>query len=121
MRISDQQFEAWISEAIDRLPKGFLDKTNNVAFLFADQPTPEQLMKIQLRSGMTLYGLYEGYHQATRKNIGPVLPDRITLFKKSFEDARSEEEARERIYYTIKHEIAHHFGSDEPGARKAGR
>jgi predicted Zn-dependent protease with MMP-like domain len=67
-------------------------------------------------------GLYEGYHQAKRLNIGLVFPDRITLFKKSIESmCRTEEELKKQITSTVRHEIAHHFGSDEMGAQKAGQ
>ena len=74
------------------------------------------------RRGIILLGLYEGYHQSKRLDVGPVFPDRITLFKKPMESiCKTEEELKNQVLKTVRHEIAHHFGSDEKGAQKAGR
>jgi predicted Zn-dependent protease with MMP-like domain len=122
MRASKDQFEKWVAEAIDAVPEKFRKKINNLAFFVEDQPTSEQLKKARLsgRYGVLLLGLYEGYHQAVKLDVGPVLPDRITLFKKPIESLSvTEEDLKKQIFRTVRHEIAHHFGSDEAGARKA--
>lgn len=122
MNISQEQFEKYTQEAIDKLPEDYLKKTNNVAFIVSDYPTLEQKNKIKLKPGYVLFGLYEGYYQSSRRNVGPVLPDRITIFKQAILDEyKTEEAVRQKIFETIKHEIAHHFGSDEIGAGKAGK
>lgn len=124
MQVSKAQFEKWVSEAIEGLPEKFLERINNLAFFVEDQPTDFQLKKAKLlgRRGVVLLGLYEGYHQSKRLDVGPVFPDRITIFKKSIESlSRTEEELKKQITSTVRHEIAHHFGSDEVGAQKAGR
>ncbi len=124
MQVSKVQFEKWVAEAIDNVPEKFQERINNLAFFVEDRPTREQLKKAKLsgRKDVVLLGLYEGYHQSKRLNIGPVFPDKITIFKKPMESfCRTEEELKKQIENTIRHEIAHHFGSDEPGARKAGR
>lgn len=124
MEISKEQFESWVAEAIDSVPEKFREKINNLTFFVEDYPSEEQLKKARLsgRSGVLLLGLYEGYHQSQRLNVGPVFPDRITLFKKSLESlCVAEEDLKKQIFQTVQHEIAHHFGSDEPGARKASR
>jgi predicted Zn-dependent protease with MMP-like domain len=124
MPVSKEQFEKWVAEAIDAVPEKFQEKINNLTFFVEDYPTEEQLKKARLsgRSGVLLLGLYEGYHQSKRLNIGPVFPDRITIFKKPMESlCETEAELKKQIFQTVQHEIAHHFGSDEQGARKAGR
>jgi predicted Zn-dependent protease with MMP-like domain len=124
MRVPKKKFEKWVAEAIDSLPEKFQERINNLAFFIEDYPTEEQLRKVKMenRKGILLFGLYEGYHQSKRLNVGPVFPDRITIFKKSMESlASSEEELKNQIVSTVRHEIAHHFGSDERGARMAGR
>jgi predicted Zn-dependent protease with MMP-like domain len=124
MQVSKDQFERWAAEAIDNVPEKFQERINNLAFFVENHPTKEQLRKAKLlgRKNVVLLGLYEGYHQSKRLNIGPVFPDKITIFKKPIESfCRTEEELKKQIESTIRHEIAHHFGSDEPGAQKAGR
>lgn len=122
MNISQKKFKEWTKEAIDGLPEKYLRWLHNVAFFIEDYPTGEQMKKLKLSPGTVLFGLYEGYHQASRKNLGPVLPDRITIFRKAIESqCATEEEIKNQIAGTIKHEIAHHFGSGEGGAGKAGK
>jgi predicted Zn-dependent protease with MMP-like domain len=122
MEVSKEQFELWVKEAIDNLPEKFLKKLNNVAFMVKDEPTKEQLKKAKLKASHILFGLYEGYLQSRKLNIGPVVPDKITIFRKSIISQHSTKEGiRSQIFKTIKHEIAHHFGSGEEGARKASR
>lgn len=124
MQVSKAKFEKWFAEAVESLPEKFRERMNNLAFFVEDYPTGEQLLKARLPagSGVLLLGLYEGYHQSKRTDVGPVLPDRITLFKKTIESlCRTEKELKNQIFKTVRHEIAHHFGSDEEGARKAGQ
>ena len=122
MEVAQKQFELWVKEAIDNLPEKFLKKLNNVAFIVKDEPTKEQLRKAKLGANHILFGLYEGYLQSRKLNIGPVVPDRVTIFRKSITSQHSTKEGiRSQIFKTIKHEIAHHFGSGENGARKASR
>ena len=120
MKISTEKFNTLVSEAIDSLPEHFQEKINNLAFFVEDFPTKEQLGKVNRKGRHELLGLFEGYIQSSRKNFGVVLPDRITIFQiPMMENCQSEEEIREKIAKVVRHEIAHHFGSDEEGARKA--
>lgn len=121
LNINQQEFEKKVEEALENLPEKFKNKLNNVAIFVEDEPTDEQLNKVKLRRGDLLFGLFEGYAQAKRLNFGPVLPDRITIFRKAIlSQCLNENELKQKIVSTVKHEIAHHFGSDEKGAAKAG-
>ncbi|KKQ13928.1 MAG: hypothetical protein US30_C0007G0040 [Candidatus Moranbacteria bacterium GW2011_GWF2_36_839] len=124
MKVSKQQFEAWVAEAIESVPEKFREKINNLAFFVEDYPTQEQLRRAKLndRKDTLLLGLYEGYHQAKRINVGPVFPDKITIFKNAIESlCQTEKDLQKQISETVWHEIAHHFGSDEAGAQKASK
>jgi predicted Zn-dependent protease with MMP-like domain len=124
MQVPEKQFEKWVAEAIDDVPEKFQEKIHNLVFFVEEYPTKEQLRKARLagRRNVLLLGLYEGYHQSKRLDVGPVFPDRITIFKKSMEKiCRTEEDLKKQVFSTIRHEIAHHFGSDEQGAQQAGR
>jgi len=124
MKVSKQQFEFWVGEAINNVPEKFREKINNLVFFVEDYPTQEQLRNVKLegRKDTLLLGLYEGYHQAKRINVGPVFPDKITIFKNAIESlCQTEKDLQKQILETVWHEIAHHFGSDEVGARKASK
>jgi len=123
MQVSKKQFEKWVAEAIGSVPEKFQNRIHNLVFFVENYPTREQLKKAHLRGkrNILLLGLYEGYHQSKRLDVGPVFPDRITIFKKSIESvSQTEEELEKQVFKTVRHEIAHHFGSDERGAQKAG-
>jgi len=122
MDISQTQFEKIVADVIDNLPPKIHEKINNVAIFVEDFPTDEQLKKVRMRNKFGLFGLFEGYAQAKKVNFGPVLPDRITIFRVPIcTSFTTEAECINQIETTVKHEIAHHFGSDEKGAAKAGR
>ena len=122
MKISREQFEQLVGEVIDNLPEKFKNRLHNVAIFVEDHPTKAQLGKLDKKNQYTLFGLFEGYAQAMRLNFGPVLPDRITIFRQPIcKYCSSEQEVRQKVISTVKHEIAHHFGSGEDGARKASR
>jgi len=122
MQINKQEFEKIVEQAMESLPEKFKGELHNVAIFAEDEPTDEQLSKTKLKRGDILFGLFEGYAQGRKLNFGPVLPDRITIFRKAIlSQSDSAAEIKQKIISTVKHEIAHHFGSDEKGAAKAGR
>lgn len=122
MQISEEEFKILLTEAIDALPENFSRHIYNVAILAEDFPSREQMKKLNIKNNYALFGLFEGFAQAKRLNFGVVPPDKITLFRvpimQSCDDINS---LKKEIFKTLKHEIAHHFGSDELGARKASR
>ena len=117
-----REFEKIIGSALENLPEKFKGRLNNVAIFVEDEPSAEQLIKAKLRRGDLLFGLFEGFAQGRNLNFGPVLPDRITIFRRAIlSQASNSLEVKNKIISTVKHEIAHYFGSDEKGAAKASR
>ena len=110
--LTDEQFDNLITKAMDQLPQEYLEGLNNVAIVQADDPTPEQIEKMNIREGSVLLGLYEGIPLTQRgNNYTFVLPDKITLFKHSIlRVVNTEAELLEQIKRTIWHEIAHYYG-----------
>ena len=110
--LTDEQFDNLITKAMDQLPQEYLEVLNNVAIVQADDPTPEQIEKMNIREGSVLLGLYEGIPLTQRgNNYTFVLPDKITLFKHSIlRVVNTEAELLEQIKRTIWHEIAHYYG-----------
>lgn len=115
MDISDQEFERLIARAMDELPRQYIENMDNVAVVFADEPSPEQSARQGLRKNDLLLGLYEGLPMTARlsSSYSGVLPDKITLFKQPLIKAsHSKSDFYEQIKRTLWHEIAHHYGLD---------
>jgi predicted Zn-dependent protease with MMP-like domain len=111
LSISDAQFQKMIDEALGTLPKEHVEGIKNVAILFEDEPSPQQRIELKLACNQTLLGLYQGVPLAQRQGTQPILPDRITLFKKPML-MRNDTIAglKEEIRHTLWHEIAHYYG-----------
>ena len=99
MRVSMKEFEAAAQAAVDSLPEEFAPYLENTVFI------------IEESSAEGLMGLYEG---AGALAAGEGLPERITLYKRSHEEAvDSMEELVDEVRRTILHEVGHHFGMEE--------
>lgn len=114
MEISDEQFDALITKAMDELPQEYIKGLDNVAILYADEPDDYQKQNAHLHEHSILLGLYEGIPLTKRgTNYTFVLPDKITLFKHSIlQVVNTPEELFEQIKRTLWHEIAHFYGLD---------
>lgn len=111
--VSDEEFQEFIDEALGSIPEDKLPYVKNVAFLFDDEPTPEQRVKLELRNDQSLLGLYEGVPLPQRQGLDTTLPDKITLFKLPLcQSANTVPELKEEIRHTMWHELAHYFGLD---------
>jgi len=115
-----ERFEALVTKALNELPLEFRDRLENVDVVVEDWPTPGQLSRMKLRSHAQLLGLYEGVPQTKRgRHYGMVVPDKITIFQKPIEaKARSDKQIEAEIQRVVRHEIAHHFGTDEETLRR---
>jgi len=114
-----ESFEKLVDEAIRDLPEKIRKIMENVAIVVEDNPTRVQLKSVGVRYNDVLLGLYEGVPQ-TRwgKGFGGNLPDKITIFQQSIESiARSQGEIKDLVRNVVWHEIAHHFGFNEKGAK----
>lgn len=111
--VTDDEFAAIIEDAFEKLPKTHIAAIQNVAIVYADEPTPEQREKLMLRDHETLFGLYEGVPLANRQGMTSYGPDKITIFKLPITGAvASIEQLREEVRHTLWHEVAHYFGLD---------
>ena len=107
-----KRFEWLVARAVDDLPEEFLTRLENIDVVVEDWPTPTQLLRLGLKHGETLLGLYEGVPQTNRgRHYGLVPPDKITIFQRPIEaKCRHEAEITAEIQRVVRHEIAHHFG-----------
>jgi predicted Zn-dependent protease with MMP-like domain len=116
------EFEKYVSEGVELLPKWVRNKIKNVALLVEDAPSLTQRKKQNLRPDQTLLGLYQGIPLTERGayyGTGMTLPDTITIFKEPIENIAGNDPERIRriVADTVWHEFAHHFGMNESMVR----
>lgn len=119
----DDIFEKYVTDAIDHIPKQYVDKMQHVAIIVEDEPTDAQRTKLGLRSCDALFGLYEGVPLTKRGgNTLQIPPDIITIFRHPMTEIFPEPETlKKQIYETLWHETAHFFGLNHDNIHKAKR
>ncbi|MFJ6131538.1 metallopeptidase family protein [Janibacter terrae] len=124
VEISVEDFEAAVSEALDRVPQDLLAMLDNVAFFVEDEPGPDHADPgLTPQDNAELLGIYLGT-PLTERDLGwavGALPDRIVLFRGPLSRMCADlEELREEIAITIVHEAGHHVGIDEERLHELG-
>ncbi len=112
--ISDEQFAALISRAMDEMPENYMRNLSNVVITYDDEPSADQRRELRLRGDQSLFGLYQGI-PLTKRGAGYnlVLPDKITIFKIPMLRASNDEQSLyKNVKHTLWHEIAHYYGLD---------
>jgi predicted Zn-dependent protease with MMP-like domain len=117
--MSENDFEAAVSDALDLIPPDIARTMDNVAVFIEDDYTP--------RPGedpdTVLLGLYEGVPLTERDSWWDAgsLPDRITIYRQPILDiCSSREDVVEEVAVTVVHEIAHHFGIGDDRLHELG-
>lgn len=123
LEISDEQFDAVISRAMDELietHKTHMEAIKNLAIVYADEPTERQRQELELMPNETLFGLYEGVPLARRQGVtNHFAPDKITIFKTPMlMYVNNMAELEEQVRHTLWHEVAHYFGLDHDQIHK---
>jgi predicted Zn-dependent protease with MMP-like domain len=123
MKVSEEEFEGLVAEAISSLPENFKEKMENIAIAIEDLPSQELLIEMKIKSPYSLLGLYRGVSYPRRgiwyRNV---LPDKIIIFKKPIEvRCRNREDIKESVRRVVIHEIGHYFGLNEADLRKIER
>ena len=117
--MSEDEFEAAVDAALDRIPRRIAEHMDNVAVFIEDRYTPQA----HDDPDTVLLGLYEGTPLTERGEwyAAGSLPDRITVFRESILEAcSSREEVIDEILVTVVHELAHHFGVDDDRLHELG-
>lgn len=114
LRLSDEEFEAAVGDALDLIPDELATLMSNVAVLVESEPASDE---------PDLLGLYEGTPLTERDawwGAGS-LPDRITIYQGPLQRyCRDREELLDEIAVTVVHEVAHHFGVDDDRLHELG-
>lgn len=99
-------FESLIADAIDRLPEEFQRVIERVAVVVSD-----------LGSERNAYGEYSGDGLAAER-----YEDRIVIYRDTLERdfGHDRDLLARQVERTLRHELAHHLGWDEPGVGGLG-
>jgi predicted Zn-dependent protease with MMP-like domain len=118
MRVSHEEFERLVEEALEQLPEEFREALENVAVMVQEEPTDEDLEEVDIDPGDPdrdeLLGLYQGVPLTDRDSFYSALPDRVLVFRGPI--LRSCETRRQvirEIRETVQHELGHYFGLEE--------
>jgi len=123
MKVTDEEFEELVKEAVNSLPEKFKEKMENIAVVIEDLPSQELLMEMKIKSPYGLLGLYRGVPYPRRgiwyRNV---LPDKIIIFKRPIEvRCRNKEDIKESVRRVVIHEIGHYFGLGEADLQRIER
>jgi|SRR5687767_6112521 predicted Zn-dependent protease with MMP-like domain len=114
-QMTRERFTALVEEALRDIPARFRAAMTNVAVIVEDEPSQELLDDLDMEPGDTLFGLYQGTPLTERDSgYGNALPDRISIYQLSIEEAcEDEEDIRQCVAETVIHEFGHYFGLSE--------
>ncbi len=114
VELSEAEFEAAVSDALDQVPQELAELMDNVVVLVEEWPPDTE--------PQDLLGLYEGTPLTERDGwYAGVLPDRISIYRRPImQMCTSREEVVDEVLVTVVHEIAHHFGIDDDRLHELG-
>lgn len=116
------EFEEIIIKTIESLPDKFKKKLKNIDITIEDKETRYYMKsKNSVNNNKLTLGLYQGLPLTKQAGKRRVMPDKITIYKKSIEAvSRSREELKKNIRRVVLHEIGHYFGLDEKKLKNLG-
>jgi predicted Zn-dependent protease with MMP-like domain len=109
---SEQQFEELVSSALDELPVEFQRALEHVAVVVSDRGAENHA-----------YGMYVGSRLGGMPFFGGGgLPEEILIFRDTLvrDFGNDPKRLREQVIKTVRHEVGHHLGFDEPGVHELG-
>jgi predicted Zn-dependent protease with MMP-like domain len=114
LKMTAQEFDDAVADALDGVPAELLALMDNVVFLVEDEPSSDD---------PELLGVYDGTPLTERDGGWGAgsLPDRITIFRgPTLRMCRTRDEILDEVAVTVVHEIAHHFGIDDQRLHELG-
>jgi len=117
-----QQFDHLLEQAIAELPLSIRRHIVNVAIVVEDLPDEHTMESANVDNPFDLLGFYDGVPLTARTHdYGLVPPDKISIYRQSIlAHCRTEDEVRDTIRTTLRHELAHYFGIDDDRLEELG-
>jgi predicted Zn-dependent protease with MMP-like domain len=118
MRVSREEFEALVEEALEQLPGEFKEALDNVAVMVEEEPSDEDLEGVGIDPDDPerdeLFGLYQGTPITERDSFYSALPDRVLIYRGPIlRECDTRREVIREIRETVQHELGHYFGLEE--------
>ncbi len=118
-RLTREEFESLVEEALDSLPEEFAKLLENIAVVVEEEPSEDDLELLEDEDGEEsddeLLGIYRGVALTDRSfGMMPLLPDQIAIFRGPIlRVAASRDEAIREVRETVIHELGHYFGLED--------
>jgi predicted Zn-dependent protease with MMP-like domain len=123
IRLSEEEFEELVDQALESLPENFLPYMENLSVEVMPLPSRDLMRERKVTGPRTgLLGLYHGV-PLTQKSVWAPFewPEQIFIFQRNIEAiCDSREEIVAQVRQTVLHEVGHHFGMNEEDLRKLG-
>jgi predicted Zn-dependent protease with MMP-like domain len=118
MRVSREEFEALVEEALEQLPEEFKAALDNVAVMVEEEPSDDDLEGVGIDPGDPdrdeLFGLYQGTPITERDSFYSALPDRVLVYRGPIlRECGNRRQVLREIRETVQHELGHYFGLEE--------
>ncbi|HEY2796955.1 MAG TPA: metallopeptidase family protein [Thermoanaerobaculia bacterium] len=113
-RISPEEFEAYVAEALDSVPAPFRRYLENIVVAVEEEPSDEDYEETDTPDDMDLFGIFRGVPFFERGSMVSNLPAQIAIFRgpilRSF---ATRGEAVRAIRDTVVHEVGHMLGLND--------
>jgi predicted Zn-dependent protease with MMP-like domain len=118
MRLTIDEAEKLVAQALDELPEEFFRLLDNVAVVVEEEPSRDDLESVGMDpddEDDELFGIYQGLALTERDSYyGGMLPDRVAIFVGPIRRCcATRREAIDEIKKTVIHELGPHFGMEE--------
>jgi predicted Zn-dependent protease with MMP-like domain len=114
-RLTIDEFERLVGEAIEELPAEFRSRLENVVIAIEEEPTDDDYDLTGTPDDEELFGIYRG-PMRTQQSFDdlPGLPPEIAVFRGPIlRSTANNREAVKEIRDTVVHELGHYFGLDD--------
>ena len=113
-RISPEQFDSYVEEALAAVPPQFRRYLENVVIAVEEEPADEDYDETDTPDEEELFGIFRGVPYFDRGSLVSSLPAQIAIFRGPIlRSCDSRGEAVREIRDTVVHEIGHMLGLDD--------
>ena len=119
IHLSRREFVRLVRQAYKQVPPSVRQALSNLDIAVEEWPDLDALDLVL--DGGTLFGLYTGVPLPEREGGGPLLPDRIIIYRQPIlRSCSTREEAVREIQTTLLHEVGHYLGMGEDDLHRLG-